>query len=101
MAHSVKVNHKDRLEEIKKQKEDDQKEVARKIKVGIKQREKQVERNMNYLVEENERRKEVKHLHKLDQVETMERKKAFEYMNLENKVQMILEKASRVQRPQV
>ena len=54
---------------------------------------------MNYLQEENERRKEVKHLHKLDQVETMERKKAFEYMNLENKVQMILEKASRVQRP--
>jgi len=72
--------------------------MARKIKTSIKQREKQVERNMSYLQEENERRKEVKHLHKIDQEDNLQRKKAFEKMAVENRVQMILEKASRVQR---
>ena len=51
---------------------------------------------MSYMNEENERRKEVKHLHKIDQEDNLQRKKAFERMGLENKVQMILEKASRV-----
>ena len=54
---------------------------------------------MSYLNEENERRKEVKNLHKLDQEDTLQRKQAFEKMGLENRVQMILEKASRVPRP--
>ena len=51
---------------------------------------------MNYLREENERRKEVKNLHKIDQEDNLQRKKAFERMGLENRVQMILEKGSRV-----
>ena len=80
-------------------KEDEAKEQARKIKNGIKQREKQVERNLSYLREENERRKEVKNLHKIDQEDNLQRKMAFERMGLENRVQMILEKASRVQKP--
>jgi len=54
---------------------------------------------MSYLAEENERRKEVKNLHKIDQEDTLQRKQAFEKMGLENRVQMILEKASRVPRP--
>jgi hypothetical protein len=47
------------------------KSQARKIKTGIKNREAQVERNMSYLNEENERRKEVKNLHKIDQEDTL------------------------------
>ena len=97
-ARSERIDHAARLEEIKRQKEEEQREVARKIRKGIKQREQQVERNLSYLREENERRKEVKHLHKIDQEDNLNRKKAFEKMGLENKVQMILEKASRVQR---
>lgn len=54
---------------------------------------------MSYLREENERRKEVKNLHKIDQEDNLQRKMAFERMGLENRVQMILEKASRVQKP--
>ena len=73
-----------------------QKEEKKKIEAGIKQRNSQVARNMSYMNEENERRKEVKHLHKIDQEDNLQRKKAFERMGLENKVQMILEKASRV-----
>ena len=53
---------------------------------------------MSYLKEENERRKEVKHLHKIDQMETLSRRQAFEKMAKETFVQMILEKASRVQK---
>ena len=75
------------------------KSQARKIKTGIKNREAQVERNMSYLNEENERRKEVNNLHKIDQEDTLQRKLAFEKMGLENRVQMILEKASRVPKP--
>ena len=59
-------------------------------------RNEKVEKNMEFLREENEKRKEVKHLHKLDQQETLQRKMAFERMQKENHVQMILEKASRV-----
>ena len=98
-ARSERVDHGARLYEIKLQKEEEQKEAQRKIKRGIKQREQQVQRNLSYLKEENERRKEVKHLHKIDQEDNLNRKKAFEKMGLENRVQMILEKASRVQRP--
>ena len=94
-----KLSHADRLLEIKKQKDDEMKGQARKIQMGIKQREKQVERNLSYLKEENERRKEVKNLHKIDQEDNLQRKQAFERMGLENRVQMILEKASRVQKP--
>lgn len=94
-------DHKERLAEIKEKKEEQAKLQARKIKMSIKNREKQVERNMSYLNEENERRKEVKNLHKLDQEDTLQRKLAFEKMGLENRVQMILEKASRVPRPAI
>ena len=94
-----KIPTQERLAEIKKMKEDELKEQARKIKNGIKQREKQVERNLSYMREENERRKEVKNLHKIDQEDNLQRKQAFERMGLENRVQMILEKASRVQKP--
>lgn len=76
-------------------KEEQAKEMQRKIKNGIRQREKQVERNMSYLNEENERRKEVKHLHKLDQEESLTRKLAFDRIMKQNRVEMILEKASR------
>jgi len=67
-------------------KDDQAKEMQRKIKNGIKQRERQVERNMSYLREENERRKEIKHLHKVDQQEILSRKQAFEKMVTENRV---------------
>ena len=60
-----------------------------------------MDRNLSYLKEENERRKEVKNLHKIDQEDNLQRKKAFERMGLENRVQMILEKGSRVQKPLV
>ena len=99
VEHHDKVPHTVRLEEIKIKKQEELKEKERKIKIGIKTRQKQVERNLKYLNEENDRRKEVKSLHKIDQQETLERKQAFEKMGLENRVQMILEKASRVQRP--
>ena len=58
-----------------------------------------MDRNLSYLREENERRKEVKHLHKIDQMETLSRRQAFEKMAKETFVQMILEKATRVQKP--
>ena len=99
--HHDRVPHNERLAEIKVKQQEEMKEKERKIKVGIKQRQKQVERNLKYLNEENDRRKEVKNLHKIDQQETLERKQAFERMGLENRVQMILEKASRVQRPMI
>ena len=72
------------------------KDQAMSIKRGIKKRNVQVERNLSYLREENERRKEVKNLHKIDQEDNLQRKMAFERMGLENRVQMILEKATRV-----
>ena len=62
-----KIGHKERLAEINRMKEEQARQMQRKIREGIKQREKQVDRNMSYLREENERRKEVKHLHKIDQ----------------------------------
>ena len=90
--HTDKIPTKERLAEIKKMKDQELKDQARKIQKGIQQRERQIERNMNYMREENERRKEVKSLHKIDQEDNLQRKQAFERMGLENKVQMILEK---------
>ena len=80
-------------------KQQEAREQAAKIRAGMQQREAQVQRNLSYLKEENERRKEVKNLHKIDQEDNLQRKQAFEKMGLENRVQMILEKASRVQKP--
>ena len=91
-----KISHQERLAEIKKKKDQEQREQMRKIRDGVKQREAQVARNLSFLQEENERRKEVKNLHKIDQEDNLQRKQAFERMGLENRVQMILEKASRV-----
>ena len=90
-----KISHRERLEEINRMKEEQARDMKRKIQNGIKQREKQVAQNMSYLREENERRKEVKHLHKLDQVESLTRKLAFDKIMKQNRVEMILEKASR------
>lgn len=53
---------------------------------GQNARNEKVEKNMEFLREENEKRKEVKHLHKLDQQETLQRKMAFERMQKENHV---------------
>ena len=94
-----KLTPQERLAEIKRMKQQEAREQAAKIKAGMLQREEQVARNLSYLKEENERRKEVKNLHKIDQEDNLQRKQAFERMGLENRVQMILEKASRVQKP--
>ena len=94
-----KLTPQERLAEIKRMKQQEAREQAAKIKAGMQQREEQVARNLSYLKEENERRKEVKNLHKIDQEDNLQRKQAFERMGLENRVQMILEKASRVQKP--
>lgn len=51
-----------------------------KVTQGMKQREKQAERNLNYLHEENEKRKEIRQLHKLDQIESYNRGKNFHMM---------------------
>ena len=93
------VDHKERLERVKREQRQRMRDQGKSILDGAKKRDDQVKRNMSFLNEENERRKEVKHLHKIDQEDNLQRKKAFERMGLENKVQMILEKASRVQRP--
>ena len=66
VEHHDKVPHTVRLEEIKIKKQEELKEKERKIRIGIKTRQKQVERNLKYLNEENDRRKEVKSLHKID-----------------------------------
>ena len=42
-------------------------EMKKKIMKGQKLRKEQVDKNMEFLREENEKRKEVKHLHKMDQ----------------------------------
>ena len=41
--------------------------MKKKIMKGQKLRKEQVEKNMEFMREENEKRKEVKHLHKMDQ----------------------------------
>lgn len=93
-----KIGHRERLIKIKKMKDLQARRLQNKVTEGLKMREEQVERNSNFLREENERRKEVKYLHKIDQQEILSRKKAFEQMSQENRVQMILEKATRVQK---
>ena len=99
VARPDKLTPQERLAGIKKMKQQEAREQAAKIRAGMQQREAQVQRNLSYLKEENERRKEVKNLHKIDQEDNLQRKQAFEKMGLENRVQMILEKASRVQKP--
>jgi len=61
-----KKSHQERLADIKKMKHGHAKDLQRKINNGIRQRDDQVERNLTFLKDENERRKEVKHLHKID-----------------------------------
>lgn len=93
-----KKNHHERLNEIKAKHSYEARLQRAKINKGISQRNEQVQRNLSYLREENERRKELKELHKQDQQEALERRKAFLQVERENKVLMILEKASRVQK---
>ena len=93
-----KMGHRERLAMIKKKKDLEARRLQAKINKGQLARDEQVQRNVDFLREENERRKEVKHLHKVDQQEILTRKKAFEKLTSENRVQMILEKATRVQK---
>ena len=51
---------------------------------------------MSYQFEENEKRKEIRSLHKMDQVEAYNRGKNFHMMYKQKLAERILEKSSRV-----
>ena len=89
-------DHHERLTEVKQKHKDERRQQVRKIENGMSKRQDQVDRNLGYLKEENEKRKEVKNLHKIDQQENLQRKQFFEKLGLQNQAQMILEKKFRV-----
>ena len=90
------IDHRARFEKIRFDQEYEQKEIKKKVQDGIVQRKKQAQRNMSYQFEENEKRKEIRSLHKMDQVEAFNRGKNFHMMYKQKLAERILEKSSRV-----
>ena len=90
------IDHRARFEKIRSDQEYEQKEIKKKVQDGIVQRKKQAQRNMSYQFEENEKRKEIRSLHKMDQVEAFNRGKNFHMMYKQKLAERILEKSSRV-----
>ena len=60
------MDHRSRLETIKKMKRDEQISVRRKVNEGIARRTEKARNNKSFQLEENEKRKEIRLLHKMD-----------------------------------
>ena len=81
---------------IKQQKEEEARELRRRVYANITSRQKQAVRNSEFMRDENEKRKEIRLLNKMDHEEKMERKNHYLRMYKEKLAESLIEKANRV-----